>query len=87
MGAVPEKPRLPKTTNTMGAMANTGTVCDATIHGSSARSSVRLCTIKTDRSKPSAVPITKPVKVDCPVTATWNSRLRGESMGHSVRLP
>ncbi len=42
LGAVPEKPKLPSTTKTMGAMASTGTVCEATIHGSSALSSVRL---------------------------------------------
>ena len=41
LGAMPENPRLPKIINTIGAIANTGTVCDATIHGSSARSSVR----------------------------------------------
>ena len=38
-GATPEKPNVPRITSTMGAIASTGTVCDATIHGSSARSS------------------------------------------------
>ena len=70
LGATPENPRLPKITSTMGAIASTGMVCEATIHGSSARSSVRECTMHTDKSSPSAVPITKPHKVDSAVTAT-----------------
>ena len=70
LGATPEKPSVPRITSTMGAIASTGTVCEATIQGMSARSSVRLCTIKMDSKRPSAVPMTKPIKVLCPVTAT-----------------
>ena len=86
LGATPEKPIVPKITSTMGAIASTGTDCEATIQGSKARSSVRECTMQTDKTKPSAVPMAKPTSVDCPVTATWNSRLRGEVSGQSTRL-
>jgi len=70
-GAIPEKPRLPRITRTIGAIASTGTVCDATIHGSSARSSVREWTIAAASTTPSSVPRTKPTSVDCAVTTTW----------------
>ena len=86
LGATPEKPMVPRITSTMGAIASTGTDCEATIQGSKARSSVRECTMHTDKTKPSAVPMAKPTSVDCPVTATWNSRLRGEFSGQSTRL-
>jgi hypothetical protein len=46
LGATFRRPRLPRITSTMGAIASTGTVCEATIHGSSARSSVRECTMQ-----------------------------------------
>ena len=86
LGATPWKPKLPKITSTIGAIASTGTVCEATIHGSKARSSVRECTIATASNKPKAVPMTNPHSVDSPVTATCSNRLRGESMGQPVRL-
>jgi len=41
LGATPANPRLPRMTSTMGAIASTGTVCEATIQGMSARSRVR----------------------------------------------
>ena len=86
LGATPEKPMLPKITRTIGAIARTGTDCDATTQGSSARSSVREWTMQIESTKPSAVPMAKPTKVDSPVTATWKSKLRGESKGQSTKL-
>ena len=71
LGSTPEKPRLPRITSTMGAMASTGMVCEATIQGISARSSVRECTMPADSSRPRSVPMPKPTRVDWPVTATW----------------
>mgnify|MGYP001007895549 CR=1 FL=1 len=70
-GSTPEKPSVPRITNTIGAMASTGIVCDATIHGSSALSSVRECTMHTASSSPSSTPIAKPVSAAPAVTPAW----------------
>ena len=52
----------------IGAIASTGTVCDAMTHGNRLRSRLRECTIATASSAPSALPITKPSKVADAVT-------------------
>ncbi len=68
LGKTPVKPRLPSTTSTMGAMASTGTVCEATIQGMRARSSVTECTMPMASSAPSNAPSTNPSKVASAVT-------------------
>ncbi len=70
-GNNPEKPSVPRMTSTIGAMARTGIVCEATIHGSSALSSVRECTMQTASSRPSRTPIAKPVSAAPAVTPAW----------------
>jgi len=61
-------------------------VCEATIHGSSALSSVRECTMPIASSTPSSTPMAKPVSAALAVTQVCSSRLRGESTGHPVTL-
>src|SRR5882724_4134152 len=51
-GATPLKPRLPRITSTIGAIASTGTVCDATTHGSSARSMPQVVAIRSNALQP-----------------------------------
>jgi len=69
--------------STMGASASTGTVCEATTQGMSARSGVRACTISAASTQPNRPPSTKPSSVACAVIQVCSSRLRGESTGQS----
>ena len=70
-GKTPVIPMLPRMTMTIGAIASTGTVCEAMIQGKRLRSSVREWTISTASSAPSAVPMAKPSSVAELVTAVW----------------
>src|SRR5262245_20680961 len=64
-----------------------GMVCDAMIHGSSPRSSTRLCTTPIAISTPSSMPSAKPSKVADSVTPAWKIKLRGLSMSLPNTLP
>jgi hypothetical protein len=72
--------------STMGAIASTGMVCEATIHGISALSSVREWTMHTASSTPNTTPMAKPVSAALAVTQVCSNRLRGEVSGHWVML-
>ena len=62
---------LPSTTMIIGAIARIGMVCEAMIQGSSERSSVGTWTMPTASRMPSAVPMTKPSRVEESVTQLW----------------
>ena len=56
----PATPFDPSPTTTIGAIARIGTVCEATMYGSTPRSSRRDCESATASAKPIAAPSTKP---------------------------
>ena len=62
-GKTPVIPMLPRRTMTIGAIASTGTVCEAMTQGKRLRSRVREWTMSTAMTAPSRLPMTKPSKV------------------------